>query len=209
MARLISGAMALPAALTVLHFVPGCSEESPNEPPPNSSAGGTRNRLARPRAGSAVESQTQGDHDQGRKGAAGAAGSAGRRSETGRARRDTIQAKTRDYARLASELGTLEPVRGTKGSWAKLTQAFAESAAELDHAAQAKEKEKTKAALDSLGGSCMGCHRQHRVMGPGMGPPPGGGMGPPPGGFRPPDGGAGAPPGGPPPPANSGGPARQ
>lgn len=46
-----------------------------------------------------------------------------------------------------------------------LTLAFAESATELEHAAQAKDKDKTKEALDSLGGSCMACHSEHRVMG--------------------------------------------
>jgi mono/diheme cytochrome c family protein len=88
---------------------------------------------------------------------------------------DTIQPKTQEYAQLTSELGKLEPVKGTKDSWAKLTLAFADSAAEFEHAAQAKDKnkdkDKTKEALDSLGGSCMACHREHRVRGPGMGGP--------------------------------------
>jgi len=118
---------------------------------------------------------------------------------------DTIQPKTQEYALLTSKLGELEPVRGTKDSWTRLTLAFADSAAELEHAAQAKDKDKTKEALDTLGGSCMACHRQHRVMGPGMGGPPGGrGMGPPPGGP------GGPPPGGPPsPPPDCGGPPHQ
>jgi hypothetical protein len=116
---------------------------------------------------------------------------------------DTIQPKTKEYAQLASKIGELEPVKGAKDSWAKLTLAFSESATELEHAAQAKDKSKTKEALDSLGSSCMACHREHRIMGPGMGGPPGGrGMGPPPGGpGGPPPRGPGGPggPGGPPP----------
>jgi Cytochrome C' len=125
---------------------------------------------------------------------------------------DTIQPKTQEYAQLASKMGKLEPVKGTKDSWAKFTLAFADSATELEHAAQAKDKNKTKEALDSMGGSCMACHREHRVMGPGMGGLPGGrGMGPPPGGPRPPVGGPGGPPpGGPPPPTpDPGGPPPQ
>ncbi len=123
---------------------------------------------------------------------------------------DSIQPKTKEYAQVAAQLDKLEPVKGAKDSWSKLSLAFAESATELDHAAQAKDKNKTKEALDSLGGSCMACHRAHRIMGPGMGGPPGGrGMGPaggpggppPPGGFGgpPPGGPGGPPPGGPPP----------
>ena len=60
---------------------------------------------------------------------------------------DTIQPKSQEYAQLASEVGKLEPVKGNKDSWAKLTLAFAESATELEHAAQAKDKDKTKEAL--------------------------------------------------------------
>ena len=112
---------------------------------------------------------------------------------------ETIQPKTREFAQLAAELKDLEPTRGTKDSWAKLSLAFAESAAELDHAAQSKDKNQTKETLDTLGSSCMACHRAHRTMGPGMGGPRGGrGMGPPPGGF-------GGPPPGDPPPGSPGG----
>jgi cytochrome c556 len=105
---------------------------------------------------------------------------------------DIIQSKSQEFAQLASELPNLEPARGTKESWSKLTLAFAESATELQHAAQAKDMNKTREAFEGLGGSCMACHRQHR-MGPGMGGPPGGrGMGPPPGGpGEPPQGGPG------------------
>ena len=49
---------------------------------------------------------------------------------------DTIQPKTQEYAQLASEMGKLEPVKGTKDSWARLTLAFADSACAvlpLDH----------------------------------------------------------------------------
>ena len=104
---------------------------------------------------------------------------------------DTIQSKSKEYSELASQLGKHDPVRGDKDSWSKLTLAFAESAAGLDKSAQAKDKQKTQESLDSLGSSCMACHRQHRVMGPGggrpgmggprPGMPPGGPGGPPPG----------------------------
>jgi cytochrome c556 len=111
---------------------------------------------------------------------------------------DSIQPQAKEYSQLAAEAGSLDPPRGDKDSWSKLTLAFADSAKELDQAASAKDKDKTLTALDSLGNSCQGCHRQHRMMrGPG-GPS---GFGPP-GGFPPPPGG----PGGPPPGAGAGGP---
>jgi cytochrome c556 len=104
---------------------------------------------------------------------------------------ETIQSKSKEYSVLASELGKNDPVRGDKQSWSKLTLAFADTASELDKAAEAKDMEKTKGALDSLGSSCMACHRMHRSMVPGGGrmgmggPPPGMPPGGPPGGGRP------------------------
>jgi len=108
---------------------------------------------------------------------------------------NTIQGEAKQYADLTSRLGKLEPAKGNKDAWSKKALAFAETAAELDKSAQAKDMDKTKEALDNLGNSCMACHREHRVMRPGGGrpgmggPPPGGPGGPPPGR-----------PGGPPPP---------
>jgi cytochrome c556 len=101
---------------------------------------------------------------------------------------ETIESKTKEYASVTSEIGQHDPPRGSKDSWQKLSQAFAESADELNKAAQSKNKDSALAALDSLGGSCMSCHRQHRTMGRG-GPP--GGMGMPPGGPGMPPGGPG------------------
>lgn len=104
---------------------------------------------------------------------------------------DAIKTQAREYARLASLIGPMEPPRGDKDSWAEKTRAFAESAAELDRAAQAQEQDDALTAHAALGNACMACHRQHRIMGPGMGGP---------GGFRGPGGPGGAPPGGGPPP---------
>ena len=116
----------------------------------------------------------------------------------------TLQKQSSEYAGLARELGPLEPPKGSKESWAQLTASFAETAGSLDRAAQAKDRAAALKAHESLTGSCMACHREHRRMGRGGGPPGGGppgkggfpGGGPPPGG-PPPEGGP--PPGGPPP----------
>jgi hypothetical protein len=106
---------------------------------------------------------------------------------------EAIEPKTKEYASVASEIAQHDPPKGSKDSWQQLSQAFAESASELNKAAQSRNKDNTLAALDSLGGSCMSCHRQHRMMGRGGGPP--GAMGMPPGGPAMPPGGPGNAPG--------------
>jgi cytochrome c556 len=197
MTRFSSVAIAVPVALTVL-FLPGCAEESPND-------------MLRGAEGAASKAPPDGGPGQaarsnpkikeimakvgrGPQALQGTLGDALKQTDPPW---DMIQSKSQEFAQLTSELPKLEPARGAKESWSKLTLAFAESATELHHAAQTKDMSKTREAFDSLGGSCMACHRQHR-MGPGMGGPPGGrGMGPPQGG-----------PGGPPP-AGPGGPAGQ
>ena len=202
MARFLSAALTLPVSLTFL-FLPGCGDESPNDVAP-SAAGAPEKESSGPGGGQATRSNPKlkaimTKVGRGPQALQGSLGDALKQAEPAW---ETIQPKTQEYAQLASEMVKLEPVKGDKDSWAKLTQAFAESAAELAHAAGTKDKNSTKEALDSLGGSCMACHRAHRVMGPGMGGPPGGrGMGRPPGGpgGPPPGGPGGPPPGGPPP----------
>ncbi len=214
MARFLSAALTLPVSLTFLLFLPGCADESPNNPASNS-AGAPGKGAPGPGPGQAARSNPKLKEIMTKvgKGPQSLQDSLKGALKQGEPAWDTIQPKTQEYAQLASEMGKLEPVRGTKDSWAKLSLAFAESATELEHAAKAKDKSKTTEALDSLGGSCMACHRQHRVMGPGMGGPPGGrGMGPPGGPGGPPPGGPGGPPpGGPggPPPEGPGGPPPQ
>ncbi len=122
---------------------------------------------------------------------------------------DAIQGQAKEYVQLVSDMEKHDPPKGDKASWKKQVEGYLGIARELDAAAQAKKKDEAVAAHDRLGGTCMACHREHRVMGgPGGGfggPPPGGPGGPPPGGpggFGPPPGGPGGPPpgpGGPPP----------
>jgi hypothetical protein len=102
---------------------------------------------------------------------------------------ETVQSQTKEYVQLASAMTGNDPPKGHKSSWEKLTLAYAEWAAELDKAAQAKDKSAALEAHGKLAGSCMACHREHREMRKGMGGPPGSGRGPgmPPG--EPPPGG--------------------
>jgi hypothetical protein len=81
---------------------------------------------------------------------------------------EAIQAQTREFARLAADLGRHEPPKGSKESWAQRTSAYAESATALDRAAQAKDRDAALLAHGRLANSCMACHRDHRTMGPGM-----------------------------------------
>ncbi len=99
---------------------------------------------------------------------------------------ETIQGQAKEYVLLTAELGKHQPPKGTSDSWAKLTGEYAESALELDKAAQAKDKDAALAAHSELALSCKSCHQAHRGGGPGMGGPPGGFPGGPPSG-RPPE----------------------
>jgi hypothetical protein len=204
------GALALLSCLALIVSLYGCTDENANEPQPGLAKGGAG---PRPGGGPAVASnpQLKAVMEKVGKGPQSLQSSLGAALKQGEPAWDTIQPKTKEYAALTADLPKYDPPRGDKESWKKLSQAFAESAAELDKASQAREKDTTVAALDALGSSCMACHRQHRggPGGPGgMGGPPGG-MGGPRGGFGPPGGPGGSPPQPPggPPPQPAGGPA--
>src|SRR5262249_31513592 len=110
---------------------------------------------------------------------------------------DQLQSQTKEYVDLAGSMAKLDPPKGSKESWAKLAGEFADFAAALDKAAQAKDKDAALAAHQSLTSSCMTCHHQHRAGPGGCGPPGGMGFGPPgkDGGFPPGKGGGFPPPG--------------
>jgi cytochrome c556 len=71
-------------------------------------------------------------------------------------------------------MGKNDPPKGTKESWNEFSTAYADSAAALDRAAQAKDRKAALEAHGQLAGSCTQCHKEHRRMGrgPGGGPPP-------------------------------------
>lgn len=108
----------------------------------------------------------------------------------------TIQAQTKEYAELAKTLGIYDPPKGTKESWKTLTDSFAETATDMDTAAQGKDLAAARTAQDTLSKSCMACHNAHQNKGPremgGPGGPGGHGRGGPggggPGGGSPPQG---------------------
>ena len=79
---------------------------------------------------------------------------------------DALQPQAKEYAQLATELGQTDAPKGSAESWKQLTSAYAESAAALDRAAQARDQTAAKAAHGKLTESCKGCHQQHRGMGP-------------------------------------------
>jgi cytochrome c553 len=95
---------------------------------------------------------------------------------------DQLQAQTKEYTGLVKEMAGYDPPKGSKESWAKMSAEYMIAADVLDRAVQAKDKEGARAAIQSIQGSCMGCHRQHKG-GPGggkfPGPPDKGGFGPP------------------------------
>lgn len=182
MTRLLAGALSLLLIPACAVLFSGCADENPNEPV---SGGGA---APGPGAGPGGNPKLKAIMTKVGKGPQSLQNSLKEAMKEEKPGWDAIGPKAKEYAQLASDTGSFDPPRGDKSSWAKLTKAFAESASDLDKAAQAKDKEKTLTALDSLGNSCQSCHREHRKMrGPGGGrpggpPPPGGPGGPPPGG---------------------------
>jgi cytochrome c556 len=75
---------------------------------------------------------------------------------------DAVKATTAKIFSLAKELPKRKPDRGTKESWAELSEVYADSAKELDQAAAKKNKADAKGAFDFLNGSCNKCHNRHK-----------------------------------------------
>lgn len=187
------GRLLLPGSLAVLMVLSGCDEgKAPNSPPaqPNPE---TQATISPPNAQPAGNSADAGAAP-GLKGIMIRIGrgpqalnqSLGQELKGDQPPWETIQPQAKEYAKLASEMGQYDPPKGEKESWGKLTAEFVEAATELDHAAQVKDKEAALAAQGTLSNSCMACHRQHRVMGPGgRRGGSGGGFGAPPGGGPP------------------------
>jgi hypothetical protein len=90
---------------------------------------------------------------------------------------DDLLKDTTDLKAQAAVLETATPAKGTKDSWVKHVKDFADLAAALDDAIQAKDQAKAKDAQAKLGRgdmrspACSDCHKDHKG-GPG-GPPPG------------------------------------
>jgi cytochrome c556 len=73
-----------------------------------------------------------------------------------------LQPQAKEYAELASDLGKIDAPRGSKESWQTHTESYAAAAADLERAAEAKDRDKAKAAHSRLGESCKSCHDDHR-----------------------------------------------
>jgi cytochrome c556 len=210
MSRPPSRALSILASVCLSLIAPGCQDENPNEPVAGMDLDPAASGLPDPPrepVGAASNPKLKEIMTRIGKGAQALQGSLSDALKQGEPAWDAIQGKAREYARLASDLGKHDPVKGSQESWAKLTAAFSETAAELDQAAKARDKAQASAALDALGGACIGCHRVHRGLSPPDGGPPGGGrpgdlrssFGGGPEGYRPPPGyptGGGSPPAG-------------
>ena len=162
MTRRLRGWRVFPVCLAASLAVAGCGEsegEDQNEQSPPRTAGGMRGQSGPARAGiKQIMTKVA-------KGATSLTSIIGNELNQDPPPWEAIQGQTKDYAQSASDLGKYDPPKGSKESWIKLTAAFAESAAELDRAATAKDKETAKVAHDQLRNSCNACHQQHRGMG--------------------------------------------
>jgi|SRR6516165_1753326 cytochrome c556 len=75
---------------------------------------------------------------------------------------EEVKKNAKEIARLTATLGKLDPPKGEKDSWQKLTKAYADNTKALDAAAARMDKEAAKAAAAKLGESCDTCHKAHR-----------------------------------------------
>jgi hypothetical protein len=75
---------------------------------------------------------------------------------------DAVKKDTKEIARLTAPLGKLDPPKGDKDSWQKLTKAYADNTKALAAAAAASDKDAAKAASEKIGKSCDVCHMAHR-----------------------------------------------
>ena len=73
-----------------------------------------------------------------------------------------VQAITKKIAPLAADLGKRKPDKGTKVSWAELTEIYADYAKELDAAAAKKDLVAAKDSFTELNSSCNKCHSRHK-----------------------------------------------
>ena len=63
---------------------------------------------------------------------------------------------------LASTITDLEPPKGDKEDYNKLSKAYLASAKDLHEAADAEDADKGKAAAKKLMGTCKTCHQAHK-----------------------------------------------
>ncbi len=171
-----------PLATLVLLTVAGCTEVAePNAPPPGPGPGANRPGPEPPvdtTSGTPTIRQIMGKLT---KGPNSLTAVINKELEAEAPDWNTIQTQTDEYAQLAAALVQNTPRKGSPESWGKLSTAFSESAVALNKSAKAKNRDAALEAHSQITGSCMECHRQHR-MGPGMGkmggpPPPGGPVG--------------------------------
>lgn len=73
-----------------------------------------------------------------------------------------VQKLSHEFATLTATLSSSTPPKGDKASWASLTKGYADTARELDAAAQKKDKTASLAARDKLAAACTNCHKAHR-----------------------------------------------
>lgn len=84
---------------------------------------------------------------------------------------DQLQNQTTEYVTLVADLANYDPPKGSKESWTRNIRAYSELAAALQKGVAARDADAALTAHGEITRSCMACHREHRPMGPGGGPP--------------------------------------
>src|SRR5262249_40117069 len=66
------------------------------------------------------------------------------------------------WVALSSQLGSFDPPKGEKESWAKLTKKYAADVKALSKAVDDKDAKEAGAKLKAINTGCAGCHTEHR-----------------------------------------------
>ena len=75
---------------------------------------------------------------------------------------DDLQPQAKEFADLAASVGKNGPPKRNPETWDQHAKQFADAAAALDGAVQAKDMDKAKTAQRQVSDSCRDCHMAHR-----------------------------------------------
>jgi cytochrome c556 len=75
---------------------------------------------------------------------------------------DEIAGQTKEWLKVAEDLGKNKPPMGTNESWKTQTDKYLTNVKAVHGAVEKKDADGTSKALATIGESCGGCHRNHK-----------------------------------------------
>jgi len=75
---------------------------------------------------------------------------------------DSIQKQTKEWLKVAEDLGKNKPPKGDDASWKEQTTKYMTNVKAVDSAAEKKDADSFTKALATIGASCGACHGKHK-----------------------------------------------